>query len=579
MKNKRFKKYMPYFLVIFAAGSQDYAQVSDNLGQITKANGQVFVRSSGKWQALNNYPYSIKSNDKIVTRQGRVELNINGGSIYLDSNTNMGISKSSNISGLFSDTSQKSDINIKLLTGNLSFNIENNQNYNYSIKTPALTANLTEGGLDTVKSVFVVSADGSTEYKSETGKLSNLNITGKAVENINISVLTSNDVLSSNMPPVNTQIDNLHLQKALAYALSAQNEINMHMAKDRDQAQISKDYENQKFTKESATADMKEALSRSQTALAMAKSNKAVITESLSEAIWLKDLNSLQALKEIRLKNIEKIEEINRNINELYEIEREVAMAASLEKASNKAILAKIKANSIIANASYSDTLTSLGIAISNSDNTNLNTLDMGLKQINQKIIDIESAYAEAKHIEATRDTISYTDTAEANRIALKTFANASAIAASCSRNSSGSLTGIKHCQMAASALQLAKEAAKLAETGQLEKVKLAWANTENIMLGQDTSSKVMTVQDLMAKTDDTMTKTQPETSDEKQQVKPNEVIGMDQQEQKASDNEQDQLLSEISETEYSPTEIAINETIIEPPIDPMDLPMASSSI
>lgn len=575
MKVKAIITTLILILTVIFTTSYFAQKMNGPIGQITNINGQALIRSKGTWKILNKAPYPIYNSDKIVTFRGRAEMRLSDGMAIIDYDSNLSINVKEDFSSMLYNTGDnKKQLNLNLLLGGITFKINNNQNTKYFLNTPSMKTEIS-GSEQTISATFVVNVDKSTNYNFYSGSLNENNTTGSAQKTANLPVLSSSDVGSIASYQLNEQKNRLYVQQAAKQAIVQQNEANLFLRKEKELNMMLKSIEmqpSQTHTDEIkiqiANLTSKISSLRGQTVAAMATADKYGITESLGESIWMNNASASQALKEIKNKIDTHINEIKNQAVELKKLEEQIAFSSNGAQALSISTLSKIRANSLISQAALTKTLNILGLAILNNDTEALGFANSSYSEIKSKISEIESGYSLAYQTQQNKDTLSYTNIGESYRLLLDTIANVSAIASSCSNHmasgAKSSLTnehsgvsqtskGIGHCNMSKSILNMTQDAVKLAEAGALDKVKLAFATTENILLGKDIIKKESVSEAL---------KMSPITQNN--EASQDETPSIDMSDE-FEDNDKEVIYTFL-------------EPPVTPPVDPLDLPMASGS-
>ncbi len=168
MKNKLFI-FVLAIAVIFPSlifAEYDYtAKVRSDvrIGDVTVFTGNVLVRTNGKWSKLEKVPFPIFSSDKVVTRQGRAEVEfVGGGILRLDAESNVSINQSEVRNGVLLSKGAGCTRQVNVLIGKVWFKVKvKKRNTKINFITPTMVAAVrgSEVTLD-------VNQDGDTDYNT-----------------------------------------------------------------------------------------------------------------------------------------------------------------------------------------------------------------------------------------------------------------------------------------------------------------------------------------------------------------------------------------------------------------------------
>ncbi|MCP4351474.1 MAG: FecR domain-containing protein [Desulfobacterales bacterium] len=127
----------------FADGNNTLEVRNDvRIGDVTAFTGNVLVRTNGKWSKLEKIPFPIFTSDKVVTRQGRAEVEfIGGGILRLDAESNVSINQSEVRSGVLLSKGAGCTRQVNVLVGKVWFKVKvRKKNTKINFITPTMVA-------------------------------------------------------------------------------------------------------------------------------------------------------------------------------------------------------------------------------------------------------------------------------------------------------------------------------------------------------------------------------------------------------------------------------------------------------
>jgi hypothetical protein len=267
------------FLIIPFSPERGHAATGNGtvkIGHITYSNGQVLVRSKGKWMILKNTPFPLYSTDRVVTKSGRTSINlVDGGVIRMNVDTSLRIIRRTGSKGFIRKSKYKAT-EVNVLVGDVWFDIELKKEKTMSFRTPSMTAAIrgTEGNIQ-------VTLDSQSNLDLKSGKTKN---SGEFTREPRKSDAKSGTELVASSP----KFLNSRLIRAVDSALESQETADNEIAKAID-LKTKADTLQKKNNGGAAKALVKYSLSKSSAFEAQARANLAAIAEEMDFAEHMGD--------------------------------------------------------------------------------------------------------------------------------------------------------------------------------------------------------------------------------------------------------------------------------------------------
>jgi len=455
------KIWLPLLLVFSVGHFAQSNQRASRLGQISAINGEVLVRKKNTWRRLARAPFDIFDSDKIVTRNGRAEIQLkDGGIIRLNADTNVSLAKQDMVTP--TKIIKNAPIEIRILVGDVW--VEHKAGgTKITVKMPSATLSLEGKDSGEISGRFMVDLDGATEYGIVKGAIVYEDM--KSAQTIDEPQPITKEEISSALPGADSTIDSSSIQQAAIQAVQAHTATGPIVSEFRQKIKVAKELEgDSKLQYQKAVAQQVNA--RANVAIAVANAKMALIDESIADAVRFGQADLIAAVRQNRQLANDHITTISDISIKLQSELESLETAKTVDEATRQVMRLKIYANIAIANSAAVQASCSLSLAILKGGTYTLTTVD--------------SLTTESRR--TADDSVALSDVASDNIRGLKISANAAALSANCAQHlafmamntvandqsNQASANAVVQCQLSSRARKMAAAGTGLADTNKM---------------------------------------------------------------------------------------------------------------
>jgi hypothetical protein len=344
------------------------AALAEKLGDISSYTGEVLIRNKGEWNKITKVPQPIFSSDKVV---GRAEIRfVDGGLIRMHIDSILSIVREKESMGM-AKKEQVTSRTVKLLVGDIWFNVRVKKGHSFKFKTPSMTADIT-GTSGPVKHTL----DGQSSIGFRTGSG---DVTG-IYDEIPLGEMRpyASRLVYQPIESVPLSDQKFRESKQMRAAEKAYNEqfkAQLAASKAAKDSAAAKAAGNQaaKSTLDSvkvnaARASSKASASKSRAQHLASKAQVAAAEDTLLEAEIFGDSDAIEMADRSLSKSRQKLREIENLLNEVQNLEKAANRADSVLDAKAIATKAQAKAAVTQSNAAIIKVATQLAIAEGSGD-------------------------------------------------------------------------------------------------------------------------------------------------------------------------------------------------------------------